>query len=74
MGLNSPFIKIGAMEDEKFAEQVKDIILYSTTKVPVEDNEENNGLVKSGSKTFTTLEGYKNRLTDENKKDFIFNR
>ena len=64
----APFIKIGAMEDEKFAEQVKDIILYSTTKVPVEDNEENNELVKSGSKTFTTLEGYKNRLTDENKK------
>merc|ERR1739848_556955 len=61
----APFIKIGAMEDEKFAEQVKEIILYSTTKVPVEENDE---LVKSGSKTFTTLEGYKNRLTDENKK------
>merc|ERR1712188_3684 len=28
----SPFIKIGAMEDEKFSEQVKEIILYSTSK------------------------------------------
>ena len=64
----APFIKIGAMEDEKFAEQVKDIILYSTTKNTSEDNEDTNELVKSGSKTFTTINGYKNRLTDENKK------
>jgi len=64
----SPFIKIGAMEDEKFAEQVKEIILYSTTKNTSEGNEGNNELIKSGSKTFTTLDGYKNRLTEENKK------
>ena len=41
----SPFIKIGAMEDEKFAEQVKDIILYSTTKNISADNEDNNELI-----------------------------
>jgi molecular chaperone HtpG len=27
----APFIKIGAMEDEKFAEQVADLVLYATT-------------------------------------------
>ena len=64
----SPFIKIGAMEDEKFAEQVKEIILYSTTKNTSADNEDTDELIKSGSKTFTTLDGYKNRLNDENKK------
>ena len=56
------------MEDEKFAEQVKEIILYSTTKNTSSDNEDTNELIKSGSKTFTTLDGYKNRLTDDNKK------
>ena len=64
----APFIKIGAMEDEKFSEQIKDIILYSTTKVSSKGNEGIDDLIESGSKTFTTLEGYKNRLPEDNKK------
>tara|TARA_B100000579_G_scaffold102902_1_gene81912 strand:+ start:4949 stop:6859 length:1911 start_codon:yes stop_codon:yes gene_type:complete len=66
----APFIKIGAMEDEKFSDQVKDIILYSTTKSASDsDKDENsNGIIKSGSKNFTTLESYKNRIKDEKKK------
>merc|ERR1712224_371030 len=42
----SPFIKIGAMEDEKFSEQVKEIILYSTTKTSA-DNKDTDELIKS---------------------------
>ncbi len=64
----APFIKIGAMEDDKFAEQVKELILYSTTKSASEENENISELIESGSKTFTTLQSYKNRLTEGNNK------
>ena len=64
----APFIKIGAMEDDKFAEQVTNLILYSTTKIKSESNDESNSLLKSGNKNFTTLDDYKNRLSEDNKK------
>ena len=64
----APFIKIGAMEDDKFAEQVTNLILYSTTKLKPEGNNESNDLIKSGNKIFTTLDDYKNRLSEDNKK------
>jgi len=64
----APFIKIGAMEDDKFAEQVTNLILYSTTKIKSESNDESNNLIKSGNKIYTTLDDYKNRLSEENKK------
>ena len=65
----APFIKIGAMEDEKFSEQVQDIILYSTTaKASNSDENTITDLITTNSKTYTTLEGYKTRLNDDNKK------
>jgi len=64
----APFIKIGAMEDDKFAEQVTNLILYSTTKVQDDCNEDSDEIIRSGNQMFTTLEGYKNRLNDDKKK------
>ncbi|MCP9900424.1 molecular chaperone HtpG [Cyanobium sp. Cruz CV13-4-11] len=67
----APFIKIGAMEDEKFAEQVADLILYGTTAAaaqPAEDGEESTGLdpVATDGRTYTTLAGYRGRLAGDN--------
>ncbi|MBW4529485.1 MAG: molecular chaperone HtpG [Aphanothece saxicola GSE-SYN-MK-01-06B] len=67
----APFIKIGAMEDEKFAEQVADLILYGTTAAaaqPAEDAEETTGLdpVATDGRTYTTLAGYRGRLASDN--------
>ncbi|MEA5441703.1 molecular chaperone HtpG [Cyanobium gracile] len=67
----APFIKIGAMEDEKFAEQVADLILYGTTAAaaePPEDGEEATGLdpVATDGRTYTTLAGYRGRLAGDN--------
>jgi molecular chaperone HtpG len=67
----APFIKIGAMEDEKFAEQVADLILYGTTAAaaqPAEDGEETTGLdpVATDGRTYTTLAGYRGRLAGDN--------
>jgi molecular chaperone HtpG len=67
----APFIKIGAMEDEKFAEQVADLILYGTTASaaqPAEDGEETTGLdpVATDGRTYTTLAGYRGRLAGDN--------
>lgn len=67
----APFIKIGAMEDEKFADQVADLILYGTTAAaaqPAEDGEESTGLdpVGTDGRTYTTLAGYRGRLSGDN--------
>ena len=67
----APFIKLGAMEDEKFAEQVADLILYGTTAAaaqPAEDGEESTGLapVATDGRTYTTLAGYRGRLAGDN--------
>jgi molecular chaperone HtpG len=67
----APFIKIGAMEDEKFAEQVADLILYGTTAAaaqPSEDGEVTTGLdpVATDGRTYTTLAGYRGRLAGDN--------
>ncbi|MCP9859305.1 MULTISPECIES: molecular chaperone HtpG [unclassified Cyanobium] len=67
----APFIKIGAMEDEKFAEQVADLILYGTTAAaaqPAEDGEEAAELdpVATDGRTYTTLAGYRGRLAGDN--------
>ncbi len=67
----APFIKIGAMEDEKFADQVADLILYGTTAAaaePPEDGEGTTGLdpVGTDGRTYTTLAGYRGRLSGDN--------
>jgi molecular chaperone HtpG len=71
----APFIKIGAMEDGKFADQVADLVLFGTTaaaaspsEASAEDGEGESGQAKpldpiaSGERTYTTLSGYRSRL------------
>ena len=67
----APFIKIGAMEDEKFAEQVADLILYGTTAAAAQpgDGGENVSTldpVATDGRTYTTLAGYRGRLAGDN--------
>lgn len=60
----APFIKIGAMEDEKFADQVADLVLFGTT-APAAAAEEAGDPIASGEKTYTTLAGYRSRLVGD---------
>ncbi len=63
----SPFLKIGAMDDDKFSEQINDILLFkSTIKDDLDDVFNSNGIA------FTTLEGYLNRTKDNNKKRILY--
>ncbi len=69
----APFIKIGAMEDDKFAEQVSEIILFQSTV----DNsnvidEEKNYLVNPNGTIFTTIDAYKDRITSDTDKKVIY--
>ena len=62
----APFIKIGAMEDDKFAEQVADLVLFATTAKAQEGGEAElanpDPIPSEGDKAFTTLGGYRSRL------------
>lgn len=70
----APFIKIGAMEDDKFADQIAEIILFGTTLKT--DNSDDQGDVpepdpiRFAEKSFTTLSGYTSR-TDANHKERV---
>ena len=62
----APFEKIGAMEDEKFAEQVSELILFATTAAAGEGDADP---IACDGRAFTTLEGYRSRLAaDQNKR------
>ncbi len=55
----APFLKIGAMEDDKFSEQIKDLFIYETTQSGDDKiNSEQQEYLKSGSKLYTTLNNY----------------
>ena len=60
----APFVKIGAMEDEKFAEQVSELVLFGTTAdaatTPGEEP------FQAGGKAFTTLASYRSRQASDN--------
>jgi molecular chaperone HtpG len=62
----APFIKIGAMEDDKFAEQVADLVLFATSALAQEGGEAElanpDPIPAEGGKAFTTLGGYRSRL------------
>lgn len=70
----APFIKIGAMEDDKFADQIAEIILFGTTLKT--DNSYDQGdapepdPIRFAEKSFTTLSGYTSR-TDANHKERV---
>jgi len=58
----APFIKIGAMEDEKFAEQVADLVLFGTTAEIAEGSQDP---IQAGERRYTTLSAYLERLAPE---------
>ncbi len=66
----APFVKIGAMEDEKFADQVEEIILFPTKNIDEQGN--NNDLFKSNEDIYTTIDGYKSRIKDESSKKILY--
>ncbi|MCP9928772.1 molecular chaperone HtpG [Cyanobium sp. CH-040] len=85
----APFIKIGAMEDEKFAEQVADLVLFGTTapaqEQPAPAQEQPAATDASPDQTqamdpipgadgraFTTLAGYRSRLSADNDKRILY--
>ena len=68
----SAFIKIGAIEDEKFADLVDNSIIFETiinSEKDVTKDIENKSLIKSNDKYFTTLASYKerNKIIDSKK-------
>jgi molecular chaperone HtpG len=79
----APFIKIGAMEDEKFADQVADLVLFGTTAPAHEPpaaapegepaQEQNPDPIAAGNgRAFTTLAGYRSRLQPDNDKRILY--
>jgi molecular chaperone HtpG len=79
----SPFIKIGAMEDDKFADQVADLVLYGTTAqpgAPADDGTPAEEAVEPGllpilgaeGKSYTTLAGYRSRLGSDHNKRILY--
>jgi molecular chaperone HtpG len=72
----APFIKIGALEDDKFAEQVADLVLFGTTAAAVEPAAELESTaadpIAVGDKAYTTLSGYRSRLPADNDKRILY--
>ncbi|WP_186699576.1 molecular chaperone HtpG [Cyanobium sp. NS01] len=76
----APFIKIGAMEDDKFADQVADLVLFGTTAAAAAcepDGEATEGssldpIPAEGGKAFTTLLGYRGRLSGDHDKRVLY--
>ena len=67
----APFIKIGAMEDEKFADQVAELVLFGTTAAAGEGDSPD-PVAAEGGKRFTTLAGYRSRLSADNDKRILY--
>ena len=66
----APFIKVGAMEDDKFADQVAELVLFATTAPAAEgagEGEEAKAAdpIQCGDNRFTTLAGYRSRQSGE---------
>jgi molecular chaperone HtpG len=66
----APFIKIGAMEDEKFADQVADLVLFGTTAPAGEG--ENPDPIPVDDRAYTTLAGFRSRLAPDNDKRILY--
>ena len=65
----APFVKIGAMEDEKFAEQVSELILFATTADPVDGKD---GPISAGERSYTTIASYQSRQADPQSKRILY--
>jgi molecular chaperone HtpG len=72
----APFIKIGAMEDEKFADQVAELVLFGTTASPVEgepaEGQALDPIPAADGRAYTTLTGYRARLSPDNDKRVLY--
>ena len=61
----APFVKIGAMEDDKFAEQVEQLVMFATSSSAATD--ENSDPIEGNERNYTTLESYRGRLPNDEK-------
>jgi molecular chaperone HtpG len=78
----APFIKIGAMEDDKFADQVADLVLFGTSASAQDEQaaaDEQSGAGQTldpipgeSGKAYTTLAGYRSRLAADNDKRILY--
>ena len=71
----SAFIKIGAIEDEKFAELVENSIIFETiinSEKDVKKYLDDKSLIKSKEKFYTTLSNYKERNNIVDSKKIIY--
>ncbi len=83
----APFIKIGAMEDEKFADQVADLVLFGTTATPAPEpapSPEGDSAAEGSEggscdpiagpdgRGYTTLAGYRRRLDADHAKRILY--
>ena len=66
----APFVKIGAMEDEKFADQIAELILFGTTATAADGDDPDP--IGAGDKSFTTLAGYRARLSSDNSNRILY--
>ena len=66
----APFVKIGAMEDDKFADQIAELILFGTTASAGEGDDPDP--IGSGDKSFTTLAGYRERLSADHSNRILY--
>ena len=66
----APFVKIGAMEDDKFADQVAELILFGTSASAAEGDAPDP--ISAGDRAFTTLAGYRSRLASDNDKRILY--
>ena len=64
----APFVKIGAMEDEKFAEQVSELILFQTTA----DKNTSTDLLNGNERSYTTISAYRERQANDNQKRVLY--
>lgn len=65
----APFIKIGAMEEEKFADKVADRVLFATTATSAEDQPDP---IATDAGCYTTIKGYLKRCSEERHKSVIY--
>jgi len=66
----APFVKIGAMEDDKFADQVSELILFGTSAAAGTDDATDP--VAANNSVYTTLAGYRSRLPSDNSTRILY--
>ncbi|MED5383869.1 MAG: molecular chaperone HtpG [Cyanobacteriota bacterium] len=66
----APFVKIGAMEDDKFADQVSELILFGTSANAGTDDATDP--VEANNSVYTTLAGDRSRLPSDNSTRILY--